>query len=311
MCGLVGYISKEKINNIDLLYLLQENDSRGGHSTGFYNGSDFFKCIGASDNLFPEIRKNSSDLIIGHTRYATHGKHTLENQHPFQYGNIIGAHNGVISNYEEVGDKYGIDKTVVDSQMIFKVLNHTQDVQTLGLFSGTLATLFSNGDGHMYAYRKGNPLYVGKILNNDSYKGNTIYFSSLEYSLKELECDVVYQLKEGILYKFNEYGNVVDKITIESNEIPARKVISTDWKSYNNNYAQKEMEYLFAEEVSYNKSYNVNDEPDITYVEILHSSVSEVVEKLQSNLNENDKHVLDEVLEYMQDKIWESYQNEY
>jgi|TARA_Y100000015_G_scaffold6530_1_gene6009 glucosamine 6-phosphate synthetase-like amidotransferase/phosphosugar isomerase protein len=309
MCGLVGYIGKEKMSSIDLFHLLLENDSRGGHSTGFYNGDEFYKCVGNSENLFQDIRKYNSNFIIGHTRYATHGAHTLDNQHPYVYGNIVGAHNGVVGNYLEVGDKYGLEATTVDSQMIFKVLNHTNDVQTLGLFSGTLATIFTKSDGTLCAYRKGNPLFVGQNPSGT-------YFSSIKSSLEDLECDSIWQLKEGKLYTFNDKGTVSNKIDIKHKPIASAVTFNSDWKSYGKTTSPN----LFSRAVksceidTYNNSYSYADTSysdslyeDETYLEVLAERLFDIVTKHQSKFSQDELHILEETLQYVQDNAWEFY----
>lgn len=38
-------------------------------------------------------------VLMGHNRYATVGGHTVENAHPFQFENLVGAHNGTLDNW--------------------------------------------------------------------------------------------------------------------------------------------------------------------------------------------------------------------
>ncbi len=73
MCGLIGYSGNAKANPMDLMLIMLDNDSRGGHSTGFYDGVDMHKTVGTTEGLFNELKKTDSNFVIGHTRYATHG----------------------------------------------------------------------------------------------------------------------------------------------------------------------------------------------------------------------------------------------
>ena len=212
MCGLIGFTNKQGYTadpNI-LQKLMSANDKRGGHSTGYFDGTTFRKKLGKSNGMTMPL---GSKMFIGHTRYATHGKKVVENQHPFQYGKVIGAHNGVVHNYREVGEKYGLQKTDVDSQMIFNVLDKTKgQIQTLGKFTGALATLFTLGDNKYYTYRKTNPLWVGRDRNNN------VYFSSLRDPMQEVGLSNIYQLKESRLYVWQN-AKVIAKIDIEQDPV--------------------------------------------------------------------------------------------
>ena len=226
MCGLIGYTSDGvKADPRILRILMTANDKRGGHSTGYYDGDCLNKVIGKSDGL-PMPKK--TEIFIGHTRYATHGEKTIANQHPFQYGDVIGAHNGVVHNYREVGEKFGLDKTEVDSQMIFKALNKSNKLDTLGKFSGALATLFTLGDGRLYTYRKTNPLWVGRDGNGGE------YFSSLrDVMIKDCKLTNVFQLKEGRVYIWEE-GKVINKVDIEHDPVASKyRAVKKQWWEYN------------------------------------------------------------------------------
>ena len=225
MCGIIGYNGKDLADPTILSILFLENDTRGGHSTGYHDNKQFVKVQGTSQGLYQELQEVRTRKLIGHTRYATHGAKNEQNTHPFKSGKWIGCHNGVLSNYKEVGNKYNIAETEVDSQMIFELLNKTGNMRMLSKFSGKLATLFQCGDGFFYAYRRENPLFVGR-----DEKGNA-YFSSLKTPLEYCNLSEIYGLEQNFIYKFKD-GAVVDKIKVKHKPIPTKSFINTDWRSY-------------------------------------------------------------------------------
>lgn len=172
MCGIVAYIGKDTPIN-KLMYLMYDNDSRGGHSSGAYISGKIYKSTDESANLLSMIDEPSSNLFIGHTRYATHGVKTAENTHPYTFGKYIGVHNGVLGNYEKLLSEQELPEVDVDSKAIYSILDKTDDYSTLGSHSGTINAVWTENNGQLYVYRRNNPLY--RLRTDDG-----IYFSSLK-----------------------------------------------------------------------------------------------------------------------------------
>lgn len=112
MCGIVGYIGNKSGTEV-VLKGLEALEYRGYDSAGmaFVNGEDsqVFKQVGRVSGLEKVVRqeKPEAGLVIGHTRWATHGGVTVQNAHP-QYNNdqsIFVVHNGIIENFDELRTK--------------------------------------------------------------------------------------------------------------------------------------------------------------------------------------------------------------
>lgn len=143
MCGIFGWhcageltkIQKHKTRVLAGV-LAHTNDSRGGDSWGAYMHGQVFKglgdMVGAGSQVFD--RMSHTKVCLAHTRKATHGTVTLANAHPFEFGKIVGAHNGIVSNHSELNWKFG-RKCEVDSEHIFLNLNEDkpfEDIQAWG-----------------------------------------------------------------------------------------------------------------------------------------------------------------------------------
>ncbi len=110
MCGIIGYIGKQKKALPILLEGLKRLEYRGYDSAGvaIYDGNSLqiVKSTGQIANLETKTKDMfDGTLGIGHTRWATHGVVNEENSHPQKSGRITLVHNGIIENYNELKQK--------------------------------------------------------------------------------------------------------------------------------------------------------------------------------------------------------------
>ncbi len=112
MCGIIGYVGPKKAVPV-LLDGLKRLEYRGYDSAGvaFLQQGDLhiYRSVGKIKELENMLwgKNVAGDIGIGHTRWATHGRPSLENAHPHVdcRGEIVLVHNGIIENYVPLKEK--------------------------------------------------------------------------------------------------------------------------------------------------------------------------------------------------------------
>ena len=185
MCGITGYLGN-KICFDYLLNGLKQLQNRGYDSAGISsiinNKIVFNKFASTKDKsaleLLEKYNENyTSNIGIGHTRWATHGPKTDINSHPHNdMHNIFSlVHNGIIENYKKLKDflleqKFEF-RSQTDTEVIvnlisynYKICNNIQKSieLTLKKLEGTyaLCIININEPNKLYCVRHGSPLLI-------------------------------------------------------------------------------------------------------------------------------------------------------
>ena len=185
MCGIVGYIGKNNNAKNVILKGLENLEYRGYDSAGIAcninNEIKIQKEKGRISNLKENINFNEkSNIGIGHTRWATHGKANKENAHPHKCGKITIVHNGIIENYIELkqelsnlGYKFNSDTdTEIACALLDYLYNQTNDIiKSIELFKEkakgayAIGLLCDDDLDTLYAIKNKSPLIIG--INKD------------------------------------------------------------------------------------------------------------------------------------------------
>lgn len=142
MCGIAGCVLAPADYGFDMAGIVKNLglgiEHRGHHATGVAtvthkNRVKLRKAPVTATKFFKE-RKGVGErarLAMIHTRFSTQGSEKVrENNHPIAYGNIIGAHNGMISNdFDIFRDNNYTRIAEVDSEAIFAHLHHQNDIR--------------------------------------------------------------------------------------------------------------------------------------------------------------------------------------
>ena len=186
MCGIVGYVGKERCVEV-LMKGLEHLEYRGYDSAGLAlhegGGIESIKEVGRLENLGRAVAARNGHLSriragIGHTRWATHGRPSQENAHPQVGGRgaVAVVHNGIIENFAELKDELLGGGVRFDSETDTEVMAHLLAVRVeageplrgalsavLGRLEGTfaVAAVSAREPGVVVAARHQSPLVVG------------------------------------------------------------------------------------------------------------------------------------------------------
>ena len=240
MCGIVGYVGNEQAAPI-LLNGLAKLEYRGYDSAGIAvrDGESPVEVVKAKGRLKALEEKTNNGLAIkgtcgiGHTRWATHGEPSENNAHPHisdDY-NVVGVHNGIIENYQELKDKlvkngyefYSSTDTEVAIKLIdyyYKKYEHTPVdainhamVRIRGSYA--FAIMFKEYPNEIYVARKDSPLILG-VSDGNCYVGSDVpailNYTRNVYYIGNME---IGRLADGNITFYNLDGDEIEKELVE------------------------------------------------------------------------------------------------
>jgi glucosamine--fructose-6-phosphate aminotransferase (isomerizing) len=250
MCGIVGFVGRHQAAPI-LLDGLSKLEYRGYDSAGIAvrDGENPAEVVKAKGRLkvLSEKTDNGNAVHgmcgIGHTRWATHGEPSQNNAHPHVSGNctgsgsgqvesdVVGVHNGIIENYQELKEKllrHGYTfYSQTDTEVVIKLIDYYYKKYKVGPVdalakslvrirgSYALEVMFRDYPGEIWVARKDSPMIIGvkdeesfiasdvpAILNHTR---NVYYIGNLEMA----------KLSAGEVHFFNLDGEEIEKELVE------------------------------------------------------------------------------------------------
>jgi glucosamine--fructose-6-phosphate aminotransferase (isomerizing) len=203
MCGIVAYKGRHNCLPF-LLNGLHKLEYRGYDSAGLTILADdelkTIKSVGKVGLLEELVSPKLTGLTgVAHTRWATHGKPSLNNCHPHVVfdGKMCLVHNGIIENYESIRENLKYKDRLIgqtDSEVflysVYEKYENNHDLmlsfqQACSEASGAFSIVLIDNSGKMLIARKGSPLVVG---SNDS----GIFVGSDSLALYEYCDNVIY-----------------------------------------------------------------------------------------------------------------------
>ena len=245
MCGIVGYCGKEQATPI-LLDGLAKLEYRGYDSAGLAvrDGDRPISVVKSKGRLAKLSDKTDGGKAlkgccgIGHTRWATHGEPseinahphvsgTFVKNHPTEEGEVVGVHNGIIENYQELKEKLLRNGyqfySDTDTEVVVKLVDYYYKKYNIGPVdaiaktmvrvrgSYALCLMFQDYPGEIWVARKDSPMIIGtqgdaSFVASDvpailKYTRNVYYIGNLEMA----------KLSNGEVHFFNLNGDEIEK----------------------------------------------------------------------------------------------------
>ena len=249
MCGILGYCGKEQAAPI-LLEGLAKLEYRGYDSAGLAvrDGDGPIAVVKAKGRLANLSDKTDGGKAMkgccgmGHTRWATHGEPSEVNAHPHvsgtyvknhpaDEGQVVGVHNGIIENYQELKEKLLRNGyqfySDTDTEVVVKLVDYYYKKYNIGPIdaiaktmvrvrgSYALCLMFQDYPGEIWVARKDSPMIIGtqgdaSFVASDAsailkYTRHVYYIGNLEMA----------KLSDGEVHFYNLNGDEIEKPLME------------------------------------------------------------------------------------------------
>ena len=241
MCGIVGYIGCRQAAPV-LLDGLSRLEYRGYDSAGLAmrSGGSYVVVVKAKGRLKALSDKTDAGRMlegtcgIGHTRWATHGEPSELNAHPHISDDcaVVGVHNGIIENYQELKEKllkkgYAFHSQT-DTEVAVKLVDYYYKKDTAAgpveavsramvriRGSYAMALMFKDYPEELFAARKDSPMIIG-VEKGETYIASDVpailKYTRNVYYIGNME---IARLQQGTAIFYNMDKEEIDKELVE------------------------------------------------------------------------------------------------
>ena len=221
MCGIAGF-SLSTTSGVDRTLaaqsLLAGIAERGADAVGYAHRSprtriEITKQRSGASELLDRLRVpvDATEALV-HVRDYTKGHPSIEaNNHPVRHGAMVGIHNGIIANDEEIFARHDFKRAApamtVDSEAIFALAeltnNHAESLEEL---RGAMATawLDERRPGLLFLARGvGRPLWIGRGARETFFASTRValdvveQYAELKLQKRELDDGTMVALADG------------------------------------------------------------------------------------------------------------------
>lgn len=253
MCGIVGAVAQRDVSPI-LLEGLKRLEYRGYDSAGvaILSGTtklDRTRVLGKVHNLESSLlqRPLPGGTGIAHTRWATHGKPSVENAHPhISRDQVALVHNGIIENHEILRDRqtksgyefHSETDTEVVVNQVHEYLQESGDLlkavqQTVTQLEGAFAlgVISESEPDRLIAARRGSPLLIGVGIGEYFIASDKFALLPVTQQFIILEEGDIADVRRDSIEIYDADGQQVER-AITTSELSADAVDKAGYKHY-------------------------------------------------------------------------------
>lgn len=222
-CGVIAMYSVDGTNVIPMaMDSLRALQHRGQEAWGIaVPGKAPLKRVGLVSDSSREFKRISSEYespcVIGHVRYSTIGRSSIDNAQPLRVKDLCIAHNGTIANVEEISGMMGgctftpqnSSDTMVAARRIVSLMSEGGGMgRALAVFKnemvGSYCFTFVTDDGSIYAAR--DPKGFRPMVLGHKEDGNTYMAASESAALSAVGAKLERDVRPGELVRMGAGG---------------------------------------------------------------------------------------------------------